>query len=481
MIKQRTTIFNPKDTNDDVVSKITREKIVIQTDNDENEPFILENKITLPSSAIATTVNQFNLIKQLRIQSNDDSIKNDTVFTYKFSNGVNVYVIPKNVETKKDQEQFFEQVNVLLNSLLGIDVKTDNWIKTINSLYYHDDISKRLDLTWFQDASDEIQDSSETYDLVFNNEDGNPTIVLKQLTYLPPSEEFSISLNEKVRKEVGLFIIDKHISTSDDIVLSGLRVIFDKEEQVPAEEGSKEEDYIFKTLFHIKPRHRFIDSTSTSSIVKNGLHPILKSNFQSFTDIQEVDILECSLYYYINLNKSLIFDKYQSIPSGSSLVVHNGVSNLELPEYKITEWGSEILFEFNNISQDDIEFTLHSRYQSPNEIQNATVVNNSLPEIFYGCNVKDDFLLDKSPFDSRLEIGGNYERYFTDNTVFYHLTHTPQSSVTIDVPNATGSIETISTVTLVSVLFGVAIIIYTLLGAFFNGHRNSVTFEKKNE
>lgn len=37
-----------------------------------------------------------------------------------------------------------------------------------------------------------------------------------------------------------------------------------------------------------------------------------------------------------------------------------------------------------------------------------------------GCNVKEGNLLDKSPFDTKrdVKIGGNYEIYFTEDTVF---------------------------------------------------------------
>ena len=71
----------------------------------------------------------------------------------------------------------------------------------------------------------------------------------------------------------------------------------------------------------------------------------------------------------MNLNKSLIFDQFQNIPIGSQLIINNGNKNLELPEYKINQWGNELLFEFEFDNDNDIphhiNLTVHSRYQLP--------------------------------------------------------------------------------------------------------------------
>ncbi|KAK6203392.1 PIG-X [Scheffersomyces amazonensis] len=473
MIKQRTTIFNPNESNDDVVSSIERNQVVFKTGSADNSttPFIVENKITVPLDQ--TLISQYNLIKQVRIQTSDESVTDDVVFTYKFNHGTNIYILPKNVHNQEQQAQFYEQVNDLLQHLLNIDVKSENWIRITNSLYYHDESPRTLSLDWFSQVDDLVD--SHTYDIFFNNDDseGNASIVLKQLAHLPYSTDYTIKLKDNIRKEIGLFIIDKVISSPDDIVLSGIRAILNKEE------AESDEEYIFKTLFHIKPRHRIVDGLSDSRIVENGLHPIIKSTFNSFEEKQDSDVIECKLYYYINLNKSLIFDKYQSIPVGANLIVNNGVSNLELPEYKISEWGNEILFEFDNITTNNIEFTVHSRYQLPSNITNSTVIHNSLPQLFYACNVRDDYLLDKSPFDTKLSIGGNYETYFTGDTVFYHIDHTSNSSIVVNIPNANDSIDRISTISILTVLFGVGIILFQLFRVIFRAPK--VTATRKNE
>ena len=38
----------------------------------------------------------------------------------------------------------------------------------------------------------------------------------------------------------------------------------------------------------------------------------------------DFDVEECKFYYYLNLNKSLIFDQFQNIPIGSQLIINNG-------------------------------------------------------------------------------------------------------------------------------------------------------------
>lgn len=112
-------------------------------------------------------------------------------------------------------------------------------------------------------------------------------------------------------------------------------------------------------MFHLKPRHRYLPGSISSSIIPQGLHPILATTISTENGLTstinyeivgiDADVEACNSYYYLNLNKSLIFDKYQNIPLNSTLLINNGVSNLELPEYKISQWGSELLFEIKKM------------------------------------------------------------------------------------------------------------------------------------
>ncbi|KAK6458248.1 PIG-X [Scheffersomyces xylosifermentans] len=463
MIRQRTTIFNPTKTHDDIVQNIDKSSFSIKPSTDK---FLIENKFTIPVS-VSDPFGKYKRIESLRIQTTDDSFKEDTIFNYRFSSGVNIYVVPKTVESNEDREEFYQEVEQLVSELLPIEVKKDNWIKVLNSLHFHDYLPRELNVDILRLGGSEELFKSKNYDLFYEAGTG---VILKQLGLAWP--EINIGLNETIHKEIGLFLTDE-ISSPEDIVLSGVRVIISVEQ---------DEENIFKTFFHVKPRHRYSQQEINSHIVDNGLHPILRTTFHGVGLPQDIDVKECNLYYYLSLNKSLIFDIYQSVPQGAELVLNYGSKDLELPEYKIDEWGNEILFEFSNASAPHhIDFTLHSRYQLPNNESEVTEVLNSLPRLFYGCNVKDDYLLDKSPFDTKLKYGGNYEPYFTNDTVFYHLNHDDQSKVLVHVPNGTSSFDRVNTISTIAVLFGTFIVLVQILRAVLKTKAKAVDVNKKTQ
>ncbi|KAG2731474.1 hypothetical protein G9P44_005890 [Scheffersomyces stipitis] len=460
MFRQRTTIFNPLSTHDNVVQKADQAEFAVQPA--ENSFFLVENKYTVSQSS---AFSKFDLVKQLRIQSSDNSFPEDRVFNYRLSEGVNVYVTPQHVKTDEDKQEFFGQVRSLLNKLLDIEVNKENWTKSVNALHFHSAERPRLDVSILNlEKSSELKDSI-NFDLSYNSGSG---VVFKQLYSV--DSPLSIRKQNGLYKEIGLFLVDEQISSKDDVVLSGLRVVFGDDQ---------EEENVFKTLFHTKPRHRYIDTGIDSHIEENGLHPLLHTSFaQEVTPPEDSDVQECNLYYYVSLNKSLIFDEFQSIPNGAKLVVNQGSRDLELPEYKVGEWGNEVLFEFANFSAPSIDFPLHSRYQKPSNETDSTEIYNSLPLIFYGCSVRDDYLLDKSPFDTKQTIGGNYESYFTNDTVFYHFTHNSGSSVVVNVPHGMSDFDSVNTITTIAVVIGSAIILFSLLKASF---RSSTLSEKKKQ
>ena len=310
------------------------------------------------------------------------------------------------------------------------------------------------------------------YDYIYNQD----KIIIRELLTNVSEIEFNLELG--IYKEIGLFLIDDKISTNDDLNLSGIRVILDEDSNT-----NNKEESIHKTMFHIKPRHRsFDDSTTitTTKIIPQGLHPILSTELNTTTIVMptDFDVEECKFYYYLNLNKSLIFDQFQNIPIGSQLIINNGNKNLELPEYKINQWGNELLFEFEFDNDNDIphhiNLTVHSRYQLPqNNHSHSQISNvlNSLPNIFMGCNVKEGNLLDKSPFDTKrdVKIGGNYEIYFTEDTVFYHLQNSDNSGnsgsstlLEINIPHGKTTFDRVNNITSLGLLIGVLMILYAI-------------------
>ena len=250
-------------------------------------------------------------------------------------------------------------------------------------------------------------------------------------------------------------------------MLSGLRVILNGDDD-------KNEEYLQKTLFHVKRRQRQSRGTYSSQVKENGMHPFLKTDIHSDIPNDE-DLIQCKLYYYLDLNKSFFVDKYQ-LPKEFTSYVNFGNTDLELPEYKINEWGSEILMEIENNQQ--ISLPLHSRYQLPNNESSIRVTGINDPLIFYGCDVKDSYLLESSPFDNRLDIGGNYERFFTDNTVFYHLL-SHENQLQINIPRGNELIKKINFVTNLVFIAGVVLIFYKIVQGIFK--RNPSAGTRKNE
>lgn len=431
MIKQRLTLFNPGENHDDAVGSIEKEKVVLTP----KAGFVLENKLRITPNL------EYPLISDVRVQSRRNPYTSDEsqVFNYHFGAGLHVYASPLNV-TEDMMEDFYQQVDSVLKEWFQLTVPNDSWIRNYNSVYYYGEAIKgKLPI------EKELLYNSDIFDWRYTNQE----ITYKEL--VPVKSKITITQSENVTKEIGVFLLDRKLTTIDDLALSGLRIAMNEED----------EEFVFRTLFHVKPRHR-LTGTVTSNLVENGLHPIIRSSLKNTVDEQIEDTSKdsCKLYYYINLDKLFIFDKYQSIPAGGVLVVSNGNSDLELPAYKVAEWGNEILFEFDQ-EVENIDFTVHSRYQEPGSTGKYL---NLPPQVFRACDgTKDYYLLLTSPFDNNLRIGGNYETYFTNDTVFYHYVD-EGSSIGVNIPSGKSNFERVERITGIALLLGVIYILYKLVG-----------------
>lgn len=450
MIRQRTTIFNPAASNDGIIEAVDSSHLQLSSiDYQCEDKFILQTP-------------KFKHIEKLRIQLNQ--FHSELILFSKYQTGINIYCKPKTDNESFNQQEFFDELNQMTSNLF--DIPKDGWINSLDTLFYHESStdSERFIKYVSELTGNELNVNLEALPNIEYVYDGEK-VVLK--LYGKSLANTTITKNSKFNKEIGLFLIEKGISSEDDIVLSGLRVILNGDD-------NKNEDYLQKTLFHVKRRQRQSEGTYSSQVEENGMHPFLKTSIESDIPIDE-DLIQCKLYYYLDLNKSLFVDKYQ-LPKEFTSFVNFGNTDLELPEYKITEWGSEILMEIENHSH--ISLPLHSRYQLP--INGSSIRETSIndPLIFYGCDVKDSYLLESSPFDNRLDIGGNYERFFTDNTVFYHLL-SPENHLQINIPRGNELINKINFVTNLVFIAGVVLIFYKIVQGIFK--RTPATETKKNE
>lgn len=434
-MRQRITILNPGSSNDDIVDDINRKTVKFQN----TKGFLVENRLRYIDSSRAP------LVRHLRVQQSLGTPPSQ-LFNYHYPNGVHVYAVPQ-LESIDQKDEFFDQVSMLLNKNFGLPLDRDLFIETYNSVYYHttSPITPKLNLLTHSVLG------GTTFEWLWSA--GQTTF--KELT--TADESFEVLTEEDITKEIGLFIFDDKITTTDDLFLSGLRVELVNEHS--------EDEFIHKTMFHVKPRHRIAPATSNSTITPNGLHPVLHTNINSekIQDFVGEDNTpnHCKFYYYLDLTRLFIFDKYQSIPEGALLVVHNGKSDLELPEYSVSEWGSEVLLEFDT-APTEVSLTLHSRYQKPGP-GGQVEKTNSAPQLFYACDsTKDAHLLATSPFDNKLPLGGNYEAYFTNDTVFYHYANTHED-FSAQIPHGSSSFERTEMWTVLTLAVGVLYLLVKMI------------------
>ncbi|KAI5963032.1 PBN1 [Candida pseudojiufengensis] len=476
MIKQRSTVINFEQNHDNIIKHLNQTHLSLESLHSDNS-LLIENKFTIPFNK------NLKHIRQLRIQSkfdNDIIDSRNEFFPFEFTSGLNIYVEPKNTINNDDNDEFFKELKDILNDLIGIEINEEQYINHVMSLYYYDSSPSPLLIKAPSDK--DYWFTNKTYDLIYD--DSNESQLSIRQIY--KTDEISYKLKLTEYKEIGIFLKDSKISNSkDDIVLSGLRVIFDG----TAESSDENEKNIHKTMFHFKPRHRILENIEyNTNLIKNGLHPIFNTNInllnkESSTQlINDDDVLNCNPFIYLHLNKSLIFDKYQNIPKNSILLINNGFQDLELPEYKIENWGGELLFKLDTPINEPQNFnlTLHSRYQLPNQNRTNnqttskslyTTIINPLPKLFLACNIKDHEILAKSPFDtSRFSsIGNNFENYFSKDTVFYHPIQqkNKENNLRIDIPNGISTFDRINSLTTITLILGILIILYRVFKVVF--------------
>lgn len=386
-------------------------------------------------------IDEFSHIKTLRVQITKTYEPTDltSAFSYNYQYGLHIYVVPKGVNEANERENFDKQLLAILLESFGKAPGEAEWIPSLNSLYFHTSEILETKKEAFQGK---VNNDWSALDFYYNE----GTVTIKTLE---PTLNNLIVDGEAAKEytEVGVFGLDQH-TTRDDIILTGLRVVFNDEE-VEENEG-----FVHKTMFHIKPRHRRIESVPIDHI-KNGLHPVVTIK-EAPEYPSDDDITDCKLFLYWTLEKSVFLDPYQ-LPELINLLLNYGTKNLELPEYSVPTWGNEILMEIENDASFPLDLTLHSRYQLPDAAP-KTNVSISKPVLFYGCEAGvDEFLLANSPFDNRRPVGGTFEKFFTDDTIFYHALD--REPIVVSIPNAQGSCDAVNILTFMAVLFGVGMVL----------------------
>lgn len=444
-MRHRVTILNHQDSHDSLINLVSPSRLVL---NDIS--YTREDKYTI-------SVKEFmNHVKWLRITVG--SLESN-VFHYN-SNHLNIYAVPHT----KNQAKFFFELNGFVNRVFGIKVAASDWIRSKDSLMLH---QHHFQLGKFHRLMSELSGSSinpDVVDFAYERKPADHQVVFSFIN----TDHLPITYTPEVYTEVGLFLVDPN-SSNDDIIMAGSRVIM----------GAPENEFMVKTLFHIKPKYRGV-SSAAHDIVSNGMHPVLRTALDSSPEDMDNDVTGCKLYYYLQLDKSLFIDKY-NLGSNFELIVNLGLNDLELPEYKVPEWGNEILLEIPDAAK-PIELNLHSRYQRPgSSATSSKKIGLDSPRVFYGCeDVSDRNILSYNPFLNDFAIKANYEKFFTNNTIFYEAFPTP-NQLLVDIPVPRAKFQTVNGITSLSIVIGIMIIILQIFKVFLFKSTTSSNTTKKTQ
>ena len=212
-------------------------------------------------------------------------------------------------------------------------------------------------------------------------------------------------------------------------------------------------DLIEPTLFSFPSRHRSTASEIASSfsvhfITPTGLHPSIRLNFPRAPLPPDSS---CLLHTYLTIPSQFFPDKYQLsspnfLASKNLRALHalSGETDLEAPDWAISQWGSAMLLELTappSTSRDpwSAEIPLHLRYMSPGQSVGSTASNAQAtaslpwPVIFWACPAEEGTKMNTNPFD-RINLG--YDSLFGARTMFYHLHPSSNGTLveTISVP-----------------------------------------------
>ncbi|AGO10782.1 AaceriAFR733Wp [[Ashbya] aceris (nom. inval.)] len=241
----------------------------------------------------------------------------------------------------------------------------------------------------------------------------------------------------EAKVETGVFYPE--ISDGADVSLSGFRCTW-------LRDGSGRTDACQKTLLMYKPAHVETrePAVGIDLVQPAGLHPAIDVDLSGVSASGPT----CAHYVFLQLPAQLFVDKFQQPPD-----LLFGEDDLELPEYKVQAWGSEVVYALEPGRVNRVQ--LHSRYARPGLGRGYEVVP-VWPYVFEACDT-GSVEVSANPFYSK---GLGFEAYFTPDTVFNHRNST-RLSITIPRGNSR-DFASIQYVTVLSILLSVFYITYCL-------------------
>ncbi|KAI5303083.1 protease B nonderepressible form [Ascosphaera pollenicola] len=191
-----------------------------------------------------------------------------------------------------------------------------------------------------------------------------------------------------------------------------------------------EHEELKSSLFSFASRHHPLPESATFTVQflePTGLHPTMQISLPP-DSLQPPDPT-CSLHTYLTLPSTIFPDQYQlktkdTIYRASNRWHHAelvaGELDLEAPDWRVEKWGSNVLIELADPTDDElvggmhVTVPLHLRYLQPagGGYRNISV---PWPVVFWACAGSERRF---SPFD-RQHLG--YDDVFGPDTLFYHV------------------------------------------------------------
>ncbi|PYI15286.1 PIG-X-domain-containing protein [Aspergillus violaceofuscus CBS 115571] len=292
----------------------------------------------------------------------------------------------------------------------------------------------------------------------------------------------------KGKMEVGLLGAER-TADPEEIKMGGLLGVVGEDEKLKP------------TLFSFASRHHALPRDATFSVefpLPTGLHPTMAISL-SPAALQPPDAT-CALHTYLTLPSYLFGDKYQLGTEDPlfldshhlvKLLSVTGETDLEAPDWSVSQWGSNWLLELATPPDDqypeewNVTIPLHLRYLAPSE-SGYRSVGVPWPVVFWACAASEEAKMHFNPFD-RVDLG--WEGLFAPQTIFYQVNPAAEQGrlveeISVPVLKETGffNSKTIELGTVLAIVLGSLWVLWKL-GAVMrtSGTRRSVESQKKSQ
>lgn len=449
-MKQRTLLYiDPKNTPENVMSSLKisdqdKDTITVSLKKSEALHSIKQVKYSFKSSDCANN-NISNLgIFHITWKKKDLNLESPLLneWNYWMSPDLSINVAPQNALTwHQYNSKSIDFINTLLKFLHIDDSSAPVFEREWWSYHLNiDNIDLNRIVNWLELPNIPIDSSFDSFEIILNNTE------LDIYTYYTDDNAQSVSISKGNTSEEEFAVISEMSNNKEDLKID--RFVQGLNGKLNKDNG---EFQLVPTMFMFSSyatNHHLKFSSVINQSLNAALHPVINYKFTNFDkyafyprdDDSILDYTQCSLNLKTVLSNDYIVDRYEierliSNSNNQLCIDHiNYVSNngmdLELPSYKISEWGSIISLQLNQscISLNNGEFNLpiHIRYTLPTLNGDYTTLPNPSSAVYWNCPLTDEALdqISKSFYtdNGRFQLIEENERPLSRN---YYLEQEP--------------------------------------------------------